>query len=133
MDVGAPSNFERLRWTYPDESRLRHLLQAASVDDAAIRQTITHHAREHGEVFCPHTAIAMHRLDQLRDKGDSLPWAVVATAHPAKFESVVEPLTGNTIAVPAALAALLQRSASAEPLVAENVALNQWLCGNVTA
>jgi threonine synthase len=133
MDVGAPSNFERLRWTYPDESRLRHLLQAASVDDAAIRQTITHHAREHGEVFCPHTAIAMHRLDQLRGKGDSLPWAVVATAHPAKFESVVEPLTGNTIAVPAALAALLQRSASAEPLVAENVALNQWLCGNVTA
>ncbi len=133
MDVGAPSNFERLRWTYPDESRLRHLLQAASVDDAAIRQTIAHHAREHDEVFCPHTAIAMHRLDQLRDKGDSLPWAVVATAHPAKFESVVEPLTGNTIAVPAALAALLQRSASAEPLVAENVALNQWLCGNVTA
>jgi threonine synthase len=133
MDVGAPSNFERLRWTYPDENRLRHLLQAASVDDAAIRQTITRHAHEHGEVFCPHTATAMHRLDQLRDKGDSSPWAVVATAHPAKFESVVEPLTGNTIAVPAALAALLQRSASAEPLAAENAALNQWLCGDVTA
>ncbi|HEY1590025.1 MAG TPA: threonine synthase [Rhodanobacter sp.] len=133
MDVGAPSNFERLRWTFPDEDRLRNLLRADSVDDAAIRQAITRHAREHGEIFCPHTATAMHRLDRLRAEGDRSPWAVVATAHPAKFESVVEPLTGDTVAIPAALAGLLQRSTSAEPLVAENAALNQWLCGQVTA
>ncbi|GAB2538168.1 threonine synthase [Rhodanobacter koreensis] len=133
MDVGAPSNFERLRWTFPGEDRLRSLLRADSVDDAAIRQTIIRHAREHGEIFCPHTATAMHQLDRLRDEGDHAPWAVVATAHPAKFESVVEPLTGNTVTVPAALAALLQRSASAEPLVAENAALNQWLRGQTTA
>jgi len=133
MDVGAPSNFERLRWTFPDEDRLRNLLRADSVDDTAIRQTITRHAREHGEIFCPHTATAMHRLDRLRDEGDHSPQAVVATAHPAKFEGVVEPLIGDTVAVPAALAALIQRSASAEPLVAENAALNQWLCREVTA
>jgi threonine synthase len=133
MDVGAPSNFERLRWTFPDEDRLRNLLRADSVDDAAIRQTITRHAREHGEIFCPHTATAMHRLDRLRNEGDHSPQVVIATAHPAKFESVVEPLIGDTVAVPAVLAALLQRSASAEPLVAENAALNQWLCREVTA
>jgi threonine synthase len=133
MDVGAPSNFERLRWTFPDEDRLGGLLRADSVDDAAIRQTITLHARQHGEIFCPHTATAMQRLDRLRDEGDRSPWAVVATAHPAKFESVVEPLIGNTVAVPTALAALLQRGASAEPLVAENAALSQWLCGEVAA
>ncbi|MGH8158899.1 MAG: threonine synthase [Rhodanobacter sp.] len=132
MDVGTPSNFERLRWTFPDEDRLRSLLRAESVDDAAIRQTITRHAREHGEIFCPHTATAMHRLDRLRDEGDRSPWAVVATAHPAKFEGVVEPLIGYTITVPAALAALLQRDSSAQPLAAENTALNRWLCGEVT-
>jgi threonine synthase len=133
MDVGAPSNFERLRWTFPDEDRLRNLLRADSVDDAAIRQTITRHAREHGEIVCPHTATTMHRLDRLRDEGNHSPQVVVATAHPAKFEAVVEPLIGDTLAVPAALATLLQRSASAEPLVAENAALNQWLCGEFTA
>ena len=133
MDVGAPSNFERLRWTFPDETQLRSLLKAQSVDDGDIRRTITTHAREHGEVFCPHTATAMHELDRLREAGDTSPWAVVATAHPAKFESVVEPLIGHTVAVPAALASMLRRAASAEPLAAENVALGRWLCGEMAA
>jgi len=133
MDVGAPSNFERLRWTYPDENHLRHALQADSVDDAAIRQTIARHAREHGEVFCPHTATAMHRLDHLRNEGDRSPWAVVATAHPAKFESVVEPLIGAHVSVPAALAAMLQRAAAAEPLAADDEALRRWLLDRASA
>ncbi|HEU0277892.1 MAG TPA: threonine synthase, partial [Rhodanobacteraceae bacterium] len=55
MDVGAPSNFERLRWTFPDAADLRARVHATSVDDAAIRQTIAQHAHAHGEVFCPHT------------------------------------------------------------------------------
>ena len=133
MDVGAPSNFERLRWTYPDESGLREQLQAHSVDDAAIRQTIAGHARDHGELFCPHTATAMHLLDRLRDQGDRSIWTVVATAHPAKFESVVEPLIGHPVAVPASLAAMLARRASAEPLAADDDALRHRLLDHVTA
>jgi threonine synthase len=34
---------------------------------------------------------------------------LVATAHPAKFNDVVEPLTGADVEVPEALAALLAR------------------------
>ncbi|HUW52373.1 MAG TPA: threonine synthase [Rhodanobacter sp.] len=127
MDVGAPSNFERLRWTFPEPAVLRALLQAHSVDDAAIQRTIARHAREHGEVFCPHTATAVHRLDRLRAAGDTADWTVVATAHPAKFESVVEPLIGHPLAVPEALASMLARSASAEPLAATDAALHDWL------
>jgi threonine synthase len=133
MDVGAPSNFERLRWTYPDESRLREQLQAHSVDDAAIRQTISSHARDHGDAFCPHTATAMHLLDRLRDQGDSTTWTVVATAHPAKFESVVEPLIGHPVAVPASLAAMLARPALAESLAAHDDALRHRLLDQITA
>ncbi|MHB1056847.1 MAG: threonine synthase [Rhodanobacter sp.] len=127
MDVGAPSNFERLRWTFPDENRLRRLLQAHSIGDDTIRQTIATHAREHGEVLCPHTATAMHLLDRLRAEGKDEPWAVVATAHPAKFESVVEPLVGHPVEVPPALAAMLARSADAQPLAATDDALGNWL------
>ncbi len=127
MDVGAPSNVERLRWTFPDERALRQLLQAHSVSDEAIRHTITAHARVHGEVFCPHTATAVHRLDQLRAAGDTHAWAVVATAHPAKFDSVVEPLVGHAVEVPASLAAMLQRPAVAEALTATNEALRGYL------
>ncbi|MGC1547092.1 MAG: threonine synthase [Rhodanobacter sp.] len=131
MDVGAPSNFERLRWTYPHAHELREQLQAASVDDASIRHTIAHHANEYGEVFCPHTATAMHVLDRLRETGDGSPWTVVATAHPAKFESVVEPLVGKPVAVPPALASMLLRPASAEPLEANDHALREWLLQRV--
>jgi len=128
MDVGAPSNFERLRWTFGnDDAKLRRALRAGSIDDTTIRHTIAHHASAHGEVFCPHTATAVHVLDTLRACGDGAPWAVVATAHPAKFEGVVEPLVGRPVPVPAALAAMLARPAEAEPLAAEVEALKRWL------
>lgn len=127
MDVGAPSNFERFCWTFPDEAQRHQLLHAVSVDDAAIRATIQQHAREHDEVFCPHTATAMHVLDQLREAGDQRPWAVVATAHPAKFETVLEPLLGHPLAVPAALASMLARPSYTEPLAATDAALRDWL------
>jgi threonine synthase len=128
MDVGAPSNFERLRWTFGnDEAELRRTLRAESVDDATIRRTIAHHADAYGEVFCPHTATAIHVLDSLREAGDKAPWAVVATAHPAKFEGVVEPLVGHPVHVPAALAAMLERPAAAELLATEDAALERWL------
>lgn len=126
MDVGAPSNVERLRWLF-DDATLRHELPATSVDDDAIRATIARHASEHGEVFCPHTATAVHVLDTLRAAGDRDDWTVVATAHPAKFESVVEPLISHPVAVPAALAAMLARPAHATPLPATEAALDQLL------
>ncbi|MCQ4164641.1 threonine synthase [Tahibacter harae] len=122
MDVGAPSNFERLRWLYPDAAALRSAFRAVRVDDAAIRATIARRCRDHGEVFCPHTATAVHVLETLRGEGRDGDWCAVATAHPAKFESIVEPLIGRTVDVPPALAELLQRPARAEPLAADYAA-----------
>ncbi|HYG07399.1 MAG TPA: threonine synthase [Stenotrophomonas sp.] len=128
MDVGAPSNFERLRWLYrDDEAALRAAFQAWSVDDATIRQTLVDRYRHHGEVFCPHAATAVHVLEVLRAEGVQGDWAVAATAHPAKFEGVVEPLIGAPVPVPESLAALLNRATAAEPLAAEYPALRDWL------
>ena len=127
MDVGAPSNFERLRWTFTDDAQLRAALHASSVDDAAISDTVATHAHAHGEVLCPHTATAMHLLDLRRAAGDAAAWVVVATAHPAKFADSIEPLVGHPVPMPPALAALLARPAHAEPLVATDAALRDWL------
>ena len=43
---------------------------------------------------------------------DSPDWVIVSTAHPAKFESIVEPLIGRTVDIPMALAELLHRECS---------------------
>jgi len=126
MDVGAPSNFERLRWFQPDEGKLRATLAAESVSDEEIREAIaTTHAR-FGVAICPHTATAARVLARLRERGVAGDWAIVTTAHPAKFESVVEPLAGP-VEVPPALARLLTRPSRAEGLAVDYAAFRQRL------
>ena len=61
-------------------------------------------------------------IETLRGEGRDGDWCAVATAHPAKFESIVEPLIRRTVDVPPALAELLQRPAWAEPLAADYAA-----------
>jgi threonine synthase len=107
MDVGNPSNMERLRWLFPDLGRLRDKVEAQSVSDEEIRSTIRRDHRELGQTWCPHTATAAcvyRRLDPARR---ARRWVLVATAHPAKFDDIVEPLIGEPVPVPEALAALL--------------------------
>lgn len=122
MDVGAPSNFERLRWLYPDPAALRAAFRATSIDDATIRATIRRTWNESGVAICPHTATAMAMREELRSVS-SRDWAVVATAHPAKFETIVEPLIGTHVAPPPALAELLSRPSVARPVAADYDAL----------
>ncbi|GAB3341668.1 threonine synthase [Marilutibacter aestuarii] len=118
MDVGAPSNFERLRHWHDSDQALRASTGAIAVDDATIREVIRDAPSRHGIVPCPHTATGLHLLDALRASGDVRPWAVVATAHPAKFDTIVEPLVGHHVDVPPALAASLSQPAHARRLPA---------------
>jgi len=123
MDVGDPSNMERLFHLYPDPSRLRARASSMSVDDATIRNTIADGPSRWGRVWCPHTATAVHFREQLPDPH----WIVVATAHPAKFDEIVEPLIGRTVEVPAPLAELLRRPQAFERIEPELDALESRL------
>lgn len=127
MDVGAPSNFERLRYWHSDDASLRAALKAHTVDDATIRTVIAAAPERHGIVACPHTACGLHLLDTLRAAGDTRPWTVVATAHPAKFDTIVEPLIGHAVDLPPALAECLSRPAYGEALAADDAALRERL------
>lgn len=127
MDVGAPSNFERLQWLYPDAGELRSVLRAEAVDDDAIRAAVVRTQARRGYAACPHTACAAEVLDRLRARGEPGDWAVVATAHPAKFPEVVEPLLGHPVATPPALAAMLARPSHAEAMANDADALRDRL------
>jgi threonine synthase len=108
MDVGNPSNMERLRWLFPDWQDLGGRVSAQSVSDDEIRATILRDHAELGQTWCPHTATAACVYRRLRDGRRGRRWVLVATAHPAKFNDIVEPLIGATVPVPPALAALLE-------------------------
>jgi threonine synthase len=108
MDVGNPSNMERLRNLHPDEE-LQSQITASSVDDIEIRATIRRDWHELNQTWCPHTATAAKVYRRLLSRGARGHWVLVSTAHPAKFNDVIEPLIGARIPVPEALAALLSR------------------------
>jgi threonine synthase len=112
MDVGDPSNMERLRHLLPEFGELRGSIEAYPVEDAAIRAQIAKDSAERGEVWCPHTATGFWVYDQLpANRRERRAWYVCATAHPAKFDTIVEPLIGRAVAVPEALQTLLARPA----------------------
>jgi threonine synthase len=113
MDVGAPSNLERLRSMF--EHADQHV-DADWVDDETIRETIRRTWSTAGVALCPHTACGVEVLRRVRERGGKGTWLVAATAHPAKFESIVEPLIGQPVEVPPALAELLARRSHADPL-----------------
>ena len=110
----------------PDPDSRSKAVRAEAVDDGAIRQRISLDGRT-GIVTCPHTACALEVLARQRVRGDTGSWCVPATAHPAKFESVVEPLIGRQLALPPALAGMLARDAHAEPLPADRATLRTRL------
>lgn len=116
MDVGNPSNMERLRDLMPDFDFLRSQIRACPVEDHEIRAQIKRDHERYGETWCPHTATGFHVYDQLSEDERSADWVVCATAHPAKFESIVEPIIGARVPVPAALAELLDEPSRKETL-----------------
>jgi len=127
MDVGAPSNVERLRAWWPNTDDLHEFLEADSVDDKAIRARIRSTFNASGVVVCPHTACGQEVAARLRSRGEIGPILVAATAHPAKFESVVEPLVKHVVEPPPALAELLARPSHSIPLAAQDAALRDVL------
>ena len=122
MDVGDPSNMERLRHLVGEADVLREQLGVLAVDDEQIRETLRKDFAEFGFATCPHTATASYTFRELDNATrDAHDWILVATAHPAKFETIVEPLIGEEVPVPGELAVLLERPAKAisiEPTLA---------------
>jgi threonine synthase len=109
MDVGNPSNMERIRALYPQWGDVREQLSADSVDDATIRARIGEDFMHYGREWCPHTATAAEVYSRLSvaERRDH-PWVLVATAHPAKFNEIVEPIIGRPVAIPESLDRLLR-------------------------
>ena len=114
MDVGDPSNMERLRSLIGEADVLRDQLGVASVSDDEIRVAMRQDFEEFGFATCPHTATATHVWRHLdSDDADQNDWILVATAHPAKFETIVEPLIGETVPLPPELEDILSRPVQA--------------------
>ena len=95
---------------YPTYEEVKEHLSAASVSDDEIRETIRKVYTQDGYIMCPHTACGERVRERLLDGKDNV--LLVSTAHPAKFETIVEPLIGTEVPLPPALKSLLDRPVS---------------------
>ncbi|HCM26651.1 MAG: threonine synthase [Treponema sp. GWB1_62_6] len=123
MDVGAPSNFERMtaHWSHLELSRV---IKGVWTDDAATKATIERVHSRFGYILDPHGAVGWNALDELKAKGEPLPpvRVLLATAHPAKFAETVEPLVGP-VKAPASLTAAMGRTVVSKTIPADFAAL----------
>jgi threonine synthase len=93
MDVGNPSNFERLFHLFPSYDLFKQNVNSVSVSDPIIKETIQNAYQNNKIIICPHTATAFYVRKQLNSKS----WIVVSTANPCKFDDIIEPLINNKV------------------------------------
>jgi threonine synthase len=131
MDVGAPSNWERIESMFDGRiEALRTVLRWASVDDERTRNTLRDlHAL--GYLADPHSAVAYRALRDRLGSGET--GVFLATAHPAKFRDILEPLLGASLPLPPVLSEALERPLRARSFPDDAQALKAHLRGAIRA
>ncbi len=124
MDVGAPSNFERL---HALGARATGLITGFGVDEAATLQRMATTWNEDGVLVCPHTAVGLEALARERAGSGGGPAVVLATAHPGKFPEVVARALPGVTAGTKELQELEGAATEVTPLPADTAALREVL------
>jgi len=85
MDIGAPSNFERLQYLYPELEDLKKVVEGYSFSDEETLASIEDIYKRTSYLPDPHGAVAYLGLTEaMKNKKDAI-GVFVETAHPAKF------------------------------------------------
>lgn len=113
MDVGNPSNFERLTTLFGD----RLDITGYSFTDEETRIALKGVYKKHNYLMDPHGAVGYLGLRKYLDSSAGpLVGMFLETAHPGKFSEVVEEILGEKIKLPAALEELKSKVKVSTPV-----------------
>jgi threonine synthase len=128
MDVGAPSNFERMQSLYGGSvEAMRQDVVGFAYDDERVTREIGQVYRQHGYLLDPHSAIAWLALQEQLQQDREAYGVFLSTAHPAKFPEVVEPAIGRRLELPKVLADAIARPRHSVSMAAEYAELEAFL------
>ncbi len=123
MDVGAPSNYERMiSMTGGDIEALRAEMVGFASDDAEIRAAIREIYEKYGYISDPHSATGYNAAKHYGAKGFWL-----STAQAAKFGEVIEDAIGIAPPIPERLAVLLNRPKVSIPMAPDSALLKDFV------
>ena len=99
MDVGVPSNLDRIQTLFHDDINLiKKNISSWSFSDDETKDCIQNIHNNFDYLIDPHTAIGVLGLNEYREKTNSRTKGIVlSTAHPGKFADVIEPIIGENI------------------------------------
>ena len=107
MDVGDPSNFARILDLYNNShATIAATISGATFSDEEIRHALKSCYDNNKYILDPHGACGYMALKAGLQEGETGVFG--ETAHPAKFKETVENAIGNTIEIPARLAAFMK-------------------------
>ena len=130
MDVGAPSNFQRIADLYGnDVVKMRQDIIGAAFSDDQTERSIDEVYRKTGYVMCPHTAVAYLGLTAYMA---TVPYASVngvflSTAHVSKFTNEMKPEIASKVEMPEQLAVLMPKEKKAILIENKYSALKKYL------
>ncbi len=112
MDVGNPSNFERLKDIFRDDyKKMGEMITGEWIDDDETIEAVRDFYERKKRFIDPHTAVgytaAKRYIKTLPGRSGATAVVTLSTAHPGKFLEVVEKATGKNPPLPAQLEKLL--------------------------
>ena len=111
MDVGNPSNFERMQYLFSHSvENMRNVLYATWVNDNTIANEIRSVYKRNNTFICPHTAAGTcgaRKILQSLHRSQYKQAVVLATAHAGKFNDSIEKVTGVSPFLPKRLSQFL--------------------------
>lgn len=112
MDVGNPSNFERLQAIFGTQEAMARMISGVVSTDEQMLHTIADVRERHGVFIDPHTASGVRAAREYRNRPklstQQTNTIVVATADPAKFPDTVYEACGEYPPVPPQLEGLAE-------------------------
>ncbi|MBT8036661.1 MAG: threonine synthase [Verrucomicrobiae bacterium] len=129
MDVGAPSNFARMRELFGDDWKaMTENITGFASNDVGTRAAIREVYEKWGYVIDPHGAVGYLAAKAWLANHPDDTTIILETAHPAKFpETIAEELGPDVLEIPERLACLASEPKVSIPMAAEPDALIAWL------
>lgn len=135
MDVGAPSNFERMQKLY-DLDSMRQKIRSVSITEEDTRKALRECMKATGYMLEPHGAVGYSAWKKVSPDflaaagGKPLNAILLETAHPAKFSEVVEQELNKKPALPERLATVMSKPDNSIAMEAEYQPLKDYLLKN---
>jgi len=112
MDVGSPSNFDRMMTLYQENHpRICEDIKGASFNDEQTKEAMQKVFKNTGYILDPHGAVAYLGLKEKLDTENEL-GVFIETAHPAKFIDIVEEVIETKVEIPDYLKSCLTKEKS---------------------